>query len=644
MDLRRAPLLALALLCACGDNIGGVPAQCNPLGGQGCLLPWPSAAYEVSDSSTVTGRRLAIPIEAMPTNIDDITIDPVWLNRFDGFSPTGPMLAAFDSGVSNEGLPSWMDPSPSLAADAPIVLVNADTGERAPYFAEVDQNTTDVLKRNLIIRPLARLATNAHYVVGIRKSVKAADGGDLSISSGFAAALAGSSVGHDRFDAKRYTQIFSALDSAGVPKTDLALAWDFHTASDDYLRRDLTTMRDAALPALGVNGANLTFAMKKTLPPRAGIYKRYLGTFTSPDFLTDGESDPSKLRRGSDGLPQMEGMRDANFAAIIPQCVDTQPLPRPTIIFGHGLFGSGEEYVSDDFVLDLAKQHCLVVIAGDFIGLTSRQLPLAPLAVNDLNRGPSIAEKIPQGVIDFIALETIARGPMQASAEFSFNGMPVIDPAQTFYVGGSLGGIMGNVFMAYDPNITKGVLAVPGGAWSLLFERSFAWHLLMGAAVGAYEDPEVYQLLIAFLGMGFEPYDPITTAAHVIKDPLPGIPVKEILMWYAIGDSLVTNISTEMIAREMGLQLLGPAVKEVWNLPPTAGPLQNAVTIYNEHPSPMPSDFNIPPAEDNGTHGGVNRRPAALRQVEQFLLHDQIIQTCGNGTPVPCDCATTACE
>ena len=53
---------------------------------------------------------------------------------------------------------------------------------------------------------------------------------------------------------------------------------------------------------------------------------------------------------------------------------------------------------------------------------------------------------------------------------------------------------MGNVFMAYDPNITRGVLAVPGGVWSMLFERSNAWHLLQGAAHGQLHDPEAYQL------------------------------------------------------------------------------------------------------------------------------------------------------
>ena len=641
----RLCLFVVALsVTACGDNGGsGIPAECNPLGGEGCLLPWPSSAYEVADSTTATGRRVSIPKTAMPHNIDNVYVDPISINRWDGFSPTGPLLVAFPGGISSDGLPTWKNPDASLAIDSPIVLVNANTGERAAFFAELDMNTPDAEKRNLVIHPLERLATNAHYVIGVRKSVKALDGTELPLSPAFAAAVAGTGFGHSRFDAKRYATIFSALETAGVAKTDLAIAWDYHTASDDFLRRDLTTMRDAAVAAIGTNGANLAFTAQMQ-GARAGLYKSYLGTYKSPDFLTNGEADESQLRRDASALPQMDGMRDARFAALIPDCVASMPQPRPTIVFGHGLFGSAEEYLKDDFVIDLAQDHCFVIIAGDFIGLTSRQLALAPLAANDMNKGTHISEKLAQSVIDFIALESVARGPMRTAPEFAYNGVPVIDASKTYYVGGSLGGIMGNVFMAYDPNIIRGVLAVPGGVWSLLFERSNAWHLLKGAAQGAYEDQFHYQINLALLGMAFEPYDPITTAAHVIKDPLPTVPVKNILMWYAVGDCLVSNMSTEMVAREMGIPQLAPSVKPVWRMPAVTGPLANGITLYDEHPTPLPPDTNVPPVSDNGTHSGVNRNPSALRQVEDFLIGDSVIQTCGGVTPAACDCATGACE
>jgi len=642
--VKRSLLLVVLVAAACGGDDGNdAKSQCNPLGGQGCLLPWPSMAY-------YDGAHVAIPMAAMPTNVDMVTVDPAPLNRWDGFSPTGPMLAQFPNGVAGDNLPSFKNPDESLAADSPIILLDVDTGERTPFFAEIDQNTMDPKLRSLIIRPLARLHPHAHYAVALRNTLKDLDGQPLPVSPAFAALRDGKSFSHPLWKklTAKSADMFTALTAAGVDKSELVLAWDFMTASDEFLQQDLLHMRDAAIPAMGQNGANLTFTATAQ-PPIAGIAASYVGTFKSPGFLSDGENDDSIIVRGADGLPMLQGLRDAHFAALLPDTTACPTVPRPTVIFGHGLFGSAQDYLSDSFVQSLAKTYCFNIVAGDFIGLTSRQLALAPLAVNDMNKGAEITEKLGQSIIDFIALETMTRGPLGTHPEFQSNGTSVIDPAKVFYVGGSLGGIMGNTFMAYDPNITRGVLAVPGGDWSLLFERSNAWHLLMGAAQGAYPDPEVYQLNLAFLGMGMEPYDPITTAAHVLHDPLPGVPAKTILIWYTMGDCLVSNITTELVARTMGIDFLAPNVKDVWHLTPKAGPLVSGINVYNDHPTPLPPDTNVPPAQDNGTHSGINRKPSALREVEKFLLENTVVQTCGTGSngsgaPAACDCATGACD
>ncbi|MGE5186056.1 MAG: alpha/beta hydrolase family protein [Acidobacteriota bacterium] len=646
-------VLGALALAACSDSASPIPSQCNPLGGEGCLLPWPSATYEVADSSTVTGFRLDIPIEGMPKNVNDTPIDPSAFNRWDGFSAVAPMLAQFPNGVSGANLPSWKDPSKSLAADSPIVVLDMDTGERALFFAEVDQNITDVTKQSLIIRPLARLHNGHRYAVAIRNTVLDSAGAPLEPSPGFKAIRDGGSYDHPRWGAlqKRYKDIFAALATAGVDKSELVLAWDFTVASQEYLTSDLMTMKAAALPAMGTNGANLSF-VATAQPPVATVYKSYLGTFKSPNFLTDGENDDSILMRGADHLPQMSGLRDARFAALIPDCVATQPLPRPVIIFGHGLLGSAQGYLSNQFTINLAEKNCFIIVAGDFIGFTDRQLQLLPLAVNDFNRAPQISEKLAQSIIDFMALETITRGPMATSPEFSYNGTPVIDPSRVYYVGGSLGGIMGNVIMAYDPNLLRGILAVPGGNWSLLVERSFAWYALKGSALGSYTDPEVYELLLDFLGMGLEPYDAITTAANVLHDNLPGVPAKTILMWYANGDCMVTNLATEMTARTMGIDLLAPSVKMPYGMAPTPGPLVSGINSFDAHPTPMPPDTNVPPSVENGTHAGINYKPAPLRFVGDFLLQNTgsdpngtIVPEClVNGQAAPCDCATGACD
>ncbi|MBP9204382.1 MAG: hypothetical protein KBG28_10485 [Kofleriaceae bacterium] len=643
-------LAIAATVAACGDDAGPgdellVPAHCNPLATEAaCVMPWPSGAYVVADATTTTGRKLLIPTEALPTNIDGISLDPTPWNRWDGFSPVGPILARFPGGVSATGLPPLTDPDASLAATSPIILMNVATGERAPFFAEVDMNIVDPAERTLIIRPLNRLTPGAVYGVAIRSAVKNATGGALPISAGFAAALAGETIEHPRWAAATadLPAFLTQLDSAGVARTDLVMAWTFPTASDQFLQRDLTHMRDAAMTAMGTDGANLAVTMTE-LPPR-GTLRRYVGTFTSPSFVTAGRDPASIIRRGAGDLPELSGTWDAAFAAVVPSCVNTMPLPRPTIIFGHGIFGSGEDYLDNSLVEQVAEDYCFIMLAGDFIGLTMTDLPLAPLAANDLNKVPRISEKLAQSVIDFIAMTQLSRGPLQTAPEFRVGANPIIDRTRTYFLGGSLGGTMGGTIMAYEPTITRGIFAVPGGNWSMLFERSTAWEILQPAAQGAYPEPEDAQMIVSLFGMQMELIDPITAGRHVLRDPLPGSPVKTILMWQAIGDSLVNNVATEMTAREFGIPVLGPSVKAPWRLDIVTGPQPSAFSIYDEHRTPLPTGFNTP-EDDNGTHSGVNDRPAILRSIEHFVNTGEAINTCVvGGNAAPCDCATGACD
>jgi hypothetical protein len=618
--------------------------------------------YLQADASTATGFRIALPADGMATNLHQIPLDPTPINtRWDGFSPTGPLLAMFPRGVASDKLPPFSDPDASLADDSPIVVLDLDRNVRTPFFAEVDQNIIQEPENQaLIIRPLVRLHERTHYAVAIRNTLKSADGSDLPVSAGFAALRDGKTFAHARFAtlAAGAADMFGKLAAVGFAKADLVLAWDFVTASDAMLQGDLTAMRTDALAAIGDAGAGIVATVGSdaatfTATPQANTaqsFKRYLGTFKAPSFLTNGEADDSILGRDKLGRPVQHGLRDANLAAIIPACVQTQPLPRPAIVFGHGLFGSAAGYLDDPFVQALAEEKCFIILAGDFIGLTDRQLGTALDAVVDLNKGATITEKLGQSVIDFMALEALTRGPIARAPEFAFDGAPVIDAKKVYYLGGSLGGIMGNVIMAYDPNFPRGVLAVPGGAWSMLIERSNAWSLLEPVIQGAYEHDR-YALNVAMFGMAFEPYDPITTAAHVIHDPLFGQAAKQILMWYAEGDALVSNLTTELVAREMGISMIGPPLPDhqPWHVPIADGPLTNGIVQLDDHPTPLPPTTNVPPSKDNGTHSGINRKAACLRMVESFLLApQQAIDGCALAAspdvPAPCDCATGACD
>ncbi|MBT8495342.1 MAG: hypothetical protein KJO07_20005, partial [Deltaproteobacteria bacterium] len=214
-----------------------------------------------------------------------------------------------------------------------------------------------------------------------------------------------------------------------------------------------------------------------------------------------------------------------------------------------------------------------------------------------------------------------------------------------YYYGASLGGIMGNVFMAYDPVVPRGALGVPGGAWSLLVERSFAWTPLRVAMFAAYDDHYVYQTLVSMFGLSFERYDPVTTSARVIHDPLPGTPAKQILVYEVLADSLVTNYSTEFVGRTLDVAVTAPSLRVPWGMELAEGPIRNGFAIYDERATPAPPPGNVSPNSDNGTHADIHEKGAVLRQVGGFLLNGEITNECKiDGLAAICDCTTGACE
>ncbi|WP_218105709.1 hypothetical protein [Micromonospora inyonensis] len=143
---------------------------CDPVDPAACLLPFPSDLYTVADPATDTGIRVNLQRSAMPENIFGANVDPTDWNRNDGFSP-GSMLLTRIPGLDPvaSGIAPSTDIGRSLAPDAPIVLVNTRTGERHPYWAELDANAADAPDRQvLIIRPARNLDENTRYAVGLR--------------------------------------------------------------------------------------------------------------------------------------------------------------------------------------------------------------------------------------------------------------------------------------------------------------------------------------------------------------------------------------------------------------------------------------------------------------------------------------------
>jgi hypothetical protein len=102
---------------------------CDPLGigadgtSRACLLPYPSDFFTADDSTTVTKRRIAYELGAMPANIGGTHVDPAPYNLLDGFS-AGPVISThFPAGVdlAVSHVPPVTDLGASLRGDSPTL-------------------------------------------------------------------------------------------------------------------------------------------------------------------------------------------------------------------------------------------------------------------------------------------------------------------------------------------------------------------------------------------------------------------------------------------------------------------------------------------------------------------------------------------
>lgn len=647
-----AGFAAFALIAAaCGDNEGNsleTRQECNPLGGLNCITPWPSALY-ATDADTATGRQLNVPEGALPTNTDGIPINPALINDRDGFSSAAPIIMAFAEGVDPSNLVNNTAYEDSVTEDSPTILIDMDSGELVHHFAELDFSASDLAsdKQALYIRPAQMLPGSTRFAVAIRRTLKAADGSDIAIPEGYQAILDGKITNHTRLEAvrPRYDEIFAALEAHGIDREDLITAWDFTTASRASMRADVQELLNIAMPAMGSAGSNLSFAVDKDEPnsdPR--IARRIDGTFDSPLFLTeDGRfTIATKLARDEAGGPQMQGMWQAPFTAIIPECaVDgSQPGPVGMFIYGHGLLGTSDQ-VASGAIRDLAAELCMVGFGTDMRGMSERDVANVANTLNDLNKGALIFDGLVQGIVDHVALVEAARGPMAQTLFVDDNGNSIVDTSKIYYHGISQGGIFGGTHCAWSPVIEKCVLQVNGINYSMMLERSLDWPVHRTTLVGAYPDALDVAINLHLMQMFWDKTDPVSVA-DVLLTPgeISGTPAKQVLMEIAIGDDEVANISSDYQVRTMGLPVLAPAFHTPFGTTAEAGPLSSAFVAYDFGVGDTVPLTNTPPPE-NEVHSLVRKQRSHIEMMRTFLETGEIVQTCTgeNG----CSCTTDAC-
>jgi hypothetical protein len=589
--------LVLFFVVGCGSPPPEPLPGCNPLVGDDCLSPFPSQFYW-----TAAGVR--IPSGVLPVQANGLPILPDRINQKPGFSPNTPFFVYFKGGVDPANFP---DAATSVTPQSAVQVLRASDGTRVPVMAELDANALPGDRQALILRPLVPLQAGERYLlalVGLKdpagRTIAPAPFRALRDRGALSHALSAISA--------EYEDVFSRLEKAGVPRSSLSLAWDVMIGGDDHL----TAMRDQALSmTLGY-----TIVSVKDTPNDVNLLKRIEATVQAPMYLDENESF---LHFDAAGRPAMRGLVDVPVIINVPRCATT---PVPLVVFGHGLF---LDRTAADSLRALTQKPCAVWAAADWWGLSTADIaPLAQQVAADLNNVYRVQDRLQQAMVNNLVVARLMLTKIKDDPALG----GTLDGTRGYYYGISNGGIQGTGLMALSPDLSRGVLNVPGANWSLLIWRSTDFNGLKPLVTSALTDAFDAQIYIGLLQPEWDYVDPATFA--------PGLTThKKILMQESIGDAQVSNLATRYLARAMGIVGLQPLVEPVYGVETQPAPLDSAYTQWNSHPMPLPPATNTSLPMDTWAHNAVWSSAKAQQQVEAFLREGgQVIDVCGG---VPCD-------
>lgn len=679
--LLAAPVVAVA------DPVGEA-SGCDPIDPARCLLPFPNDYFTVADAATVTGRRINISPLATPRALQGakpILTDE--LNRNDGFSP-GSMILTFVPGLDlhqtwgTSGItqPAHRDHIADIsryaADDAPILIINASTGQRHPFWSELDTHpATPDGERLLILRPAVNFLESGRYLVALR-NLKDADGNIIPAGDAFAAYLAGDQDDSRQADITRIVEEIGDAEAAnGFDADELFLAWEFTVASWQNLAGRALHIRDDAFGRLGdtnladqtIQGSSPAFRVER-IEPGEGSTKYFVhGKFTVPNYLiahaeTPEVFDPTGQITGDtlapvypphtrffyppgSDLPAVNPAQptiEANFTCRVPATASATNPARP-ILMGHGLLGQRLEVGWNSGNL-LTAQHNRMYCGTEWIGMAFGDLPQAVTILLDPSFFPSLADRSQQGFVNFMYLGRLmihAQG-FVSHAAFQDNGTPLVDTTQLVYDGNSQGGIMGGALTALAPDFTRATLGVVGMNYSTLLNRSVDWEGEFAIPFYAsIPDKRDQQIAFSLIQMLWDRAEANGYAHHMTTANYPNTPAHQVLLHVAYGDYQVANVSAEVEARTIGARLLQrsmPASRH-WSVDPgfdfglfpTDGegnilPWGGSALVYWDSGNPSPPNGNVPPTHlGKDPHEDPRRDPQSGVQRVTFFDSGQII-------------------
>ncbi|NUN15746.1 MAG: hypothetical protein HUU55_19140 [Myxococcales bacterium] len=599
--------------------------DCDPIVPSHCGLPFPSNVYTVPDPTSNTGIRVQFGATTLVKTKTGVQSSPGAFGSSDGFSPS-PMILAHFPDHNGQDLNGPNNIEHSLLDLSTTTILDAETGERIPHFAELDAWAKDDTRRALIIYPAVRLKDATRYIVAIR-GLKDHEGALLEPTEVFLALRDKLPHDHPTVERRRdwYEDIFERLAAAGIQRDTLQLAWDFTTASQANNTNRMLHMRNVAFSQYGKGNAPYVFDKVDDDLDRH-IARRIEGRITVPLFL-DKPGPGGVMVLGPNGLPVQNGTAEYPFLILIPHSVVDQP--GRLVQFGHGLFGSRYVADSNDYRF-LANQYQSVIFATDFIGMSEADPPVIANVIlsGEADGFRTVPDRSQQGFLTMLVLMRNMLNSMAQDPTISLGGSPPYMTDMGYYLGGSQGGIYGATYLSLSADILRGVLAVPGQSYALMLPRSIHFIPFQGILSDVYSDPIDHMFVLSVVQMLWDRAEPTGYAYTLINDPLPDTPPHEVLILEALGDHQVPNLSTELLARAIGAEILQPSTSNPYGIKSSTGDRKVAMMVDIDYGLPPVPPQNQPMQQGDDPHGKAIDNLPILEMTNLFYETGTIKQMC----------------
>jgi dienelactone hydrolase len=535
------------------------------------------------------------------------------LREVDGFGASSAVFFPVEGAVDPSSLPS--DPAATVREGASVFLVDVDPASpdamsRVP--ADVHWNARTGL---LSVRPADGhpLHEGRAYAAVITTSVRGADGLPIAAAEAFATIRDSSAepTGAMRARAWReYRSVIAGLGASGVQSSAIAGLASFRVqnASGDLtdvraqLRARPTPDVDILRVASGAALDELLGMPVEALPGRdveGGVAHAHIGwvvdgRFSSPQFGSPAPFVHGRWERSGDDTFAVRREEDVWFTLVLP-AGETASLP--LVVFQHGLGNDRSQVFSIADTLTAAG-YAVLAIDIPFHGMRARAgspemldsthaygETAGPDLYGDIGGNPSYVEYVGvfdedgsyeafhpfyprdsfrQSVADLLAaVDMIERAELteitaatDGPATLSFDEGPIA------FVGVSLGGILGTMFVATETRVGCAVLNVTGGNLTRLVELSAGFNPtffpilfpklgLDYSALDYVADPPAHTPQIALYQTLLDAGDSMTFAPALQRRQV------HLLFQMAVDDETVPNLGTESLARASGASIAG---------------------------------------------------------------------------------------